>query len=109
MNVSDTTPKQGVLLRNEGIRFDYIGNGTACYKDELAATVGKRITYTVTRGRMTWTGGTPIENSDPAPASWSGPLQILGSKYNGAATFCSSIKLYSLKVFRNNKLIHVCR
>ena len=106
MNVSDTTPKQGVLLRNEGIRFDYIGNGTACYKDELAATVGKRITYTVTRGRMTWTGGTPIENSDPAPASWSGPLQILGSKYNGAATFCSSIKLYSLKVFRNNKLIH---
>ena len=106
MNVSDTTPKQGVLLRNEGIRFDYIGNGTACYKDELAATVGKRITYTVTRGRMTWTGGTPIENSDPAPASWSGPLQILGSKYNGAATFCSSIKLYSLKVYRNSKLIH---
>ena len=106
MNVSDTTPKQGVLLRKEGIRFDYIGNGTACYKDELAATVGRRITYTVTRGRMTWTGGMPIENSDPAPAAWSGPLQILGSKYNGGATFCSSIKLYSLKVYRNSKLIH---
>ena len=106
MNVSDTTPKQGVLLRKEGIRFDYIGNGTACYKDELAVTVGKRITYTVTGGVMRWIGGMPIENSAPAPAAWSGPLQILGSKYNGAATFCSSIKLYSLKVYRNNKLIH---
>ena len=106
MNVSDTSPKQGVLLRKEGVRFDYYDNGTACYSAELAATVGRRITYTVTRGRMTWTGGMPVENSNPAPAAWSGPLQILGSRYKGAATFCSSIKLYSLKVFRDGRLIH---
>ena len=106
MTNEETSPKQGVLLRREGVRFDYGGNGTARYSAELAATVGKRITYTVKAGRMTWTGGMPIENSDPAPAAWSGPLQILGIRYKGAATFCSSIKLYSLKVFRNNKLIH---
>ena len=106
MTTQDPSPKQGVLLRREGVRFDYGGNGTACYSAELAATVGKRITYTVKAGRMTWTGGMHIENSDPAPAAWSGPLQILGVRFKGAATFCSSIKLYSLKVFRNNKLIH---
>ena len=106
MTKQDPSPKQGVLLRREGVRFDYGGNGTACYSAELAATVGRRITYTVKAGRMTWTGGMHIENSDPAPAAWSGPLQILGIRYKGAATFCSSIKLYSLKVFRNNKLIH---
>lgn len=106
MTNEDPSPKQGVLLRREGVRFDYGGNGTACYSAELAATVGRRITYTVKAGRMTWTGGMHIENSDPAPAAWSGPLQILGIRYKGAATFCSSIKLYSLKVFRNNKLIH---
>ena len=106
MTNEETSPKQGVLLRREGVRFDYGGNGTARYSAELAATVGKRITYAVKTGRMTWTGGMPIENSDPAPAAWSGPLQILGIRYKGAATFCSSIKLYSLKVFRGNQLIH---
>ena len=106
MTKEDPSPKQGVLLRREGVRFDYGDNGTPRYSAELAATVGRRITYTVKAGMMTWTGGMPIENSDPAPAAWSGPLQILGIRYKGAATFCSSIKLYSLKVFRNNKLIH---
>lgn len=106
MTKQDPSPKQGVLLRREGVRFDYGDNGTPSYSAELAATVGRRITYTVKAGRMTWTGGMHIENSDPAPAAWSGPLQILGIRYKGAATFCSSIKLYSLKVFRNNKLIH---
>ena len=106
MTKQDPSPKQGVLLRSEGVRFDYGGNGTPRYSAELAATVGRRITYTVKAGIMTWTGGMPIENSDPAPAAWSGPLQILGVRYKGAATFCSSIKLYSLKVFCNNKLIH---
>ena len=106
MNLAATEPKQGIVLRSEGLRFDFVENGTPCYKDEVKATVGRRITYTVKAGMMTWTGGMHIENSDPAPAAWSGPLQILGIRYNGAATFCSSIKLYSLKVFRNNKLIH---
>jgi len=106
MNLAATEPKQGIVLRSEGLRFDFVENGTPCYSAELAATVGKRITYTVKAGMMTWTGGMPIENSDPAPAAWSGPLQILGIRYKGVATFCSSIKLYSLKVFRNNKLIH---
>ena len=106
MNLAATEPKQGIVLRSEGLRFDFVENGTPCYKDEVKATVGRRITYTVKAGRMTWTGGMHIENSDPAPAAWSGPLQILGIRYKGAATFCSSIKLYSLKVFRNNKLIH---
>ena len=106
MTAQETTPKQGILLRSEGLRFDYLGTGTPCYKAELAVTVGKRIAYTVKGGRMTWTGGMPIEQSDPAPAAWSGPLQILGSRYNGSATFCSSIKLYSLKIFRNNRLVH---
>ena len=106
MTLQEPEPKQGILLRSEGLRFDYYDNGDPCYKDEVAATVGRRITYTVTRGRMTWTGGMPIENSDPAPAAWTGPLQILGIRYKGKATYCSSIKLYSLKVFRNNKLIH---
>ena len=106
MNLATTEPKQGIVLRSEGLRFDFVENGTPCYKDEVKATVGRRITYTVKAGMMTWTGGMHIENSDPAPAAWTGPLQILGIRYKGAATFCSSIKLYSLKVYRNNKLIH---
>lgn len=106
MTAFTTEPKQGVVLQGAGLRFDYGEIGTPCYSHEVAATVGKRITYMVTKGSIRWTGGMPIENSNPAPEVWSGPLQILGFSYEGKATFCSSIKLYSLKIYRNKQLIH---